>query len=236
MTKSPPSTTNLTAPVRSRFTRARAVPMIGVESGAMIMAPMTVAVESAMIPALAMQAASSSMVQYADRFESRSPSLRSRSEVSSSNVRRWFCGSTRARMAVSMAPVCRRAAAAGRGSPDRQGTGTGPARARPTIGRMPELLVRDATAADAAACVAIYEPYVTSTTVTFETDPPDAAEMRRRIAKAQARHAFLVLEEDSAVVGYAYAGPFKERAAYRWSCEVSVYLSPDRHGRGGGRR
>ena len=101
---------------------------------------------------------------------------------------------------------------------------------------MPELLVRDATAADAPACAAIYEPYVTGTTVTFETDPPDAAEMRRRIAKAQAGHAFLVLEEERAVVGYAYAGPFKERAAYRWSCEVSVYLSPDRHGRGGGRQ
>ena len=101
---------------------------------------------------------------------------------------------------------------------------------------MPDPLVRDATADDAAACAAIYAPYVTGTTVTFETDPPDAAEMGRRIAKAQARHAFLVLEEDGAVVGYAYAGPFKERAAYRWSCEVSVYLSPDRHGRGGGRR
>ena len=86
--------------------------MIGVDSGAMIMAPMTVAVESAMIPALAMQAASRSMVQYADRFDSRSPSLRSRSEVSSSNVRRWFSGSTRARMAVSMAPVCRERPAA----------------------------------------------------------------------------------------------------------------------------
>ena len=61
---------------------------------------------------------------------------------------------------------------------------------------MPDPLVRDATADDAAACAAIYAPYVTGTTVTFETEPPDAAEMGRRIAKAQARHAFLVLEED----------------------------------------
>ncbi|WP_343995240.1 GNAT family N-acetyltransferase, partial [Terrabacter terrae] len=91
-------------------------------------------------------------------------------------------------------------------------------------------LVRDATPYDAAACAAIYAPYVTDTTVTFETEPPDADELARRIAKAQARHAFLVLEEDGEVVGYAYAGPFKERAAYRWSCEVSVYLSPHRHG------
>ncbi|GAA2471006.1 N-acetyltransferase family protein [Terrabacter carboxydivorans] len=101
---------------------------------------------------------------------------------------------------------------------------------------MSDSLVRDATAADAEACAAIYAPYVTGTTITFETDPPDAAEMTRRIAKAQARHAFLVLEQDGEVLGYAYAGPFKERAAYRWSCEVSVYLAQDRRGRGGGRR
>ena len=84
--------------------------------------------------------------------------------------------------------------------------------------------VRDATADDAAACAGIYEPYVTGTTVTFETESPDVAEMARRIAKAQARHAFLVLDHAGEVAGYAYGGPFKERAAYRWSCEVSVYL------------
>ncbi|GAA2739999.1 GNAT family N-acetyltransferase [Terrabacter aerolatus] len=100
----------------------------------------------------------------------------------------------------------------------------------------PETRVRDATADDAGACAAIYAPYVTGTTVTFETEAPDGDEMARRIARAQSRHAFLVLEEDGAVVGYAYAGPFKERAAYRWSCEVSVYLAQDRRGRGGGRR
>ncbi|KRF38082.1 GNAT family N-acetyltransferase [Terrabacter sp. Soil810] len=96
--------------------------------------------------------------------------------------------------------------------------------------------VRDATADDAAACAGIYAPYVTGTTVTFETEPPDVAEMVRRIAKAQARHAFLVLDDAGEVAGYAYGGPFKERAAYRWSCEVSVYLAEGRRGRGGGRR
>ncbi|GAB3873201.1 GNAT family N-acetyltransferase [Terrabacter terrigena] len=101
---------------------------------------------------------------------------------------------------------------------------------------MPEVHVRDATAADAVACAAIYAPYVTGTSITFETEPPDAAEMGRRIEKAQRLHAFLVLEDAGEVVGYAYGGPFKERAAYRWSCEVSVYLAMDRRGRGGGRR
>ena len=101
---------------------------------------------------------------------------------------------------------------------------------------MPDPQVRDATAADAAACVAIYAPYVTDTAVTFEAEPPTVAEMAGRIGTAQRRHAWLVLEEAGVVVGYAYAGPFKERAAYRWSCEVSVYLAAQRRGRGGGRR
>ncbi|MGO4597435.1 GNAT family N-acetyltransferase [Terrabacter sp. 2RAF25] len=101
---------------------------------------------------------------------------------------------------------------------------------------MPELLVRDATPVDAPACAAVYAPYVTGTSITFETEPPGAEEMGRRIEKAQRSHAFLVLEDAGEVVGFAYGGPFKERAAYRWSCEVSVYIAVDRRGRGGGRR
>ncbi|TFV48919.1 GNAT family N-acetyltransferase [Blastococcus sp. TF02A_35] len=96
-------------------------------------------------------------------------------------------------------------------------------------------VVRDATADDAAACAAVYAPYVTDTAITFELEPPSAAQMAERIAAAQRAHAWLVLEEDGAVVGYAYAGPYKERAAYRWSCEVSVYLDGGRRRRGGGR-
>ena len=77
-------------------------------------------------------------------------------------------------------------------------------------------MVRDATAADASACAVLYAPYVTDTVVTFETEPPTADQMADRMAAAQRRHAWLVLEDDGAVVGYAYAGPYKERAAYRW--------------------
>ena len=95
--------------------------------------------------------------------------------------------------------------------------------------------VRDATEDDAAACAAIYAPYVTDTAITFEYEPPSEAEMGRRIAAAQRAHAWLVLEDGSRVVGYAYAGPFKERAAYRWSCEVSVYLEDGRRRSGSGR-
>lgn len=95
--------------------------------------------------------------------------------------------------------------------------------------------VRDATPDDAAACAAIYAPYVRDTVITFESDPPSREEMARRIAEAQSRFAWLVLDDGSRVLGYAYGGPYKARAAYRWACEVSVYLAPDAQGRGGGR-
>jgi L-amino acid N-acyltransferase YncA len=96
-------------------------------------------------------------------------------------------------------------------------------------------LVRDATEADAQACAAIYAPYVRDTAITFELEPPTADDMAGRIARAARTHAWLVLEDDGRVVGYAYGGPYKERAAYRWACEVSVYLEPDLRRRGAGR-
>jgi L-amino acid N-acyltransferase YncA len=98
-----------------------------------------------------------------------------------------------------------------------------------------ERIVRTATAADAPACTALYAPYVTDTAITFESDPPDADEFARRIEKALRTHAWLVLEEEGAIAGYAYGGPFAARAAYRWSCEVSVYLETGRRRTGGGR-
>ena len=95
--------------------------------------------------------------------------------------------------------------------------------------------IRDATQQDGTACAAIYAPYVAGTVISFETDPPGPEEMARRIAAAQHRHAWLVLEDDGEVVGYAYGGPFRARPAWQWSCEVSVYLAAGRHRRGGGR-
>jgi phosphinothricin acetyltransferase len=97
------------------------------------------------------------------------------------------------------------------------------------------MLVRTAAAADAEACAAIYAPYVTGTAISFETVPPTPAEMAERIATAQRAHAWLVLEVDGRVVGYAYGGRFAPRAAYRWACEVSVYLERGRRRTGGGR-
>jgi phosphinothricin acetyltransferase len=97
-------------------------------------------------------------------------------------------------------------------------------------------VVRDARAtADAAACAAIYAPYVTGTVVTFETEPPSADEMAARIETASSSYAWFVLEQQGRVVGYAYGGRFHARPAYRWAAEVSVYLEPGRRRTGGGR-
>src|SRR3954453_13641354 len=92
--------------------------------------------------------------------------------------------------------------------------------------------VRTATEADAGACARIYAPYVTDTAVSFEEEAPPADELARRMASA---HEWLVLEGGGRVVGYAYAATFHPRAAYRWACEVSVYLERGRERRGGGR-
>jgi phosphinothricin acetyltransferase len=96
-------------------------------------------------------------------------------------------------------------------------------------------VVRDAVPGDAARCADIYTPYVRDTAISFEAEPPTAEEMAARIAEAQRRHAWLVLEDDGVVTGYAYGGPFMARAAYQWSAAVSVYLEPGRRRTGAGR-
>ena len=95
--------------------------------------------------------------------------------------------------------------------------------------------VRLASERDAAACAAIYAPYVADTAITFEIDPPSAADMAERIGGALRTHAWVVLEEERRVIGYAYGSRFHPRAAYRWACETSVFLEPGRRRTGGGR-
>jgi phosphinothricin acetyltransferase len=95
--------------------------------------------------------------------------------------------------------------------------------------------VRSALEIDAAACAAIYAPYVTDTAVSFELEPPSTVEMAARIVTAAGTHAWLVLEDGGRIVGFAYGGPFKQRAAYRWACEVSVYVERGRRRTGAGR-
>ncbi|HEY1378357.1 MAG TPA: GNAT family N-acetyltransferase [Gemmataceae bacterium] len=96
-------------------------------------------------------------------------------------------------------------------------------------------IIRDATGRDAQACAAIYAPYVTGSAISFELEPPGAAEMAGRIAAAGERHAWLVLEDGGRVVGFAYGQEFRERPAYRWACETSIYLEAGRRRTGGGR-
>ena len=94
--------------------------------------------------------------------------------------------------------------------------------------------IRPATHADAAACAAIYAPYV-GTTITFESPAPDENEMARRIEETTAFYPWLVCECVGEVLGYAYAHRFRTRAAFDWTVELSVYLSPAAKGRGIGR-
>src|SRR3712207_4771248 len=92
--------------------------------------------------------------------------------------------------------------------------------------------VRDAKPGDAAACAAIYAPYVERSAISFEETAPDAAEIARRMTAA---HVWLVAEEEGVVVGYAYGSRHHERAAYRWAADVAVYVDRGQHRRGLGR-
>jgi len=96
-------------------------------------------------------------------------------------------------------------------------------------------LIRDADPdRDAAACAAIYAPYVDASPVSFEEAAPDASAMAARIAQTQTTHPWLVAKEGEEVAGYAYGCPHRSRAAYRWAADVAVYVAPFRQRRGFG--
>lgn len=101
---------------------------------------------------------------------------------------------------------------------------------------MSQLSVRAATPADIPAIAAIYRPSVLHGTASFEIDPPDDAEMLRRYRTlVDAGFPYLVAVEDGKVLGYAYAGPYRTRPAYRFTVENSVYIAPDAQRKGVGR-
>ena len=98
------------------------------------------------------------------------------------------------------------------------------------------LRIRDALQEDGAALAAIYGPVVRDTAISFEIDPPDGREMARRIGDTPADLPFLVAETASGgVAGYAYAGRYRTRPAYRRTVEVSLYVAEDGRGQGVGR-
>lgn len=96
--------------------------------------------------------------------------------------------------------------------------------------------IRMATEADAEELLKIYTPYVTNTAITFEYDIPSVAEFSQRIRNTLKRYPYIVAVEDNRIVGYAYASAFKERAAYSWAVETTVYLNQDSRGKGLGRK
>ncbi len=96
--------------------------------------------------------------------------------------------------------------------------------------------IRDATASDIAAVTAIYAEHVRHGTATFEIEPPDHVEMLRRFTELSAQLCpYFVAERAGAVLGYAYAGPFRTRPAYRFTVEDSIYLDAAAQRQGVGR-
>lgn len=97
-------------------------------------------------------------------------------------------------------------------------------------------MIRDADPSrDAQACAAIYAPYVVGSAVSFEEQALDAVAFAFRMAQVAATHPWLVAERDGQVVGFAYGAPHRERAAYRWAADVSVYVDRGAHRQGVGR-
>lgn len=98
-----------------------------------------------------------------------------------------------------------------------------------------KLIIRQAKEEDGAALAAIYSPHVLSAATSFEEVAPTPAEMGQRVVKCLHDWPFLVAEDNGQVVGYAYASRHRERASYRWSVDVSVYIAATHHRRGIGR-
>lgn len=85
---------------------------------------------------------------------------------------------------------------------------------------------------DAGRCAELYAPFVRDTVISLEEEPPDADELARRIERISRTHPWLVAEIDGELPGFAYASLHRERAAYRWATDVTVYVDPACHRRG----
>jgi phosphinothricin acetyltransferase len=99
----------------------------------------------------------------------------------------------------------------------------------------PSILIRPGSEEDAASLLAIYRPYVENTAVSFEVTTPTLAEFAARIRKALDKWQWLVADDNGECAGYAYGSLHRERAAYRWSVEVSAYVAPRYQRQGIGR-
>lgn len=84
--------------------------------------------------------------------------------------------------------------------------------------------LRLSTLADAPSILAIYAPYVRDTAITFEYEVPSLPEFTQRMRAIEGEYPYIVCEEEGRIIGYAYAHRYKERAAYQWGAELSVYV------------
>jgi L-amino acid N-acyltransferase YncA len=97
-------------------------------------------------------------------------------------------------------------------------------------------VIRSATVADIPAITAIYRPAVLQGTASFEIEPPDEAEMRRRFETiTNGGYPYFAAEVSGRILGYGYASAYRTRPGYRYSVEDSIYVAPDAHRRGVGR-
>ena len=95
--------------------------------------------------------------------------------------------------------------------------------------------IRKAEMNDAERLLQIYDYYVKNTAITFEYETPSLEAFKTRMVNTMSRYIFLVIEKDGRIEGYAYAGVFKDRAAYDWSCETTIYIDRDQRKSGLGR-
>lgn len=98
-----------------------------------------------------------------------------------------------------------------------------------------DLKIRFATSADSSGIREIYEPYVISTPITFDYDIPTQEEFENRIESSSGSYPWLVCEHKNEILGYAYAGKLRVKAAYQWSAESTIYLSQKFHRKGLGK-
>lgn len=96
---------------------------------------------------------------------------------------------------------------------------------------MSNVIIRLADLDDAGKLLQIYAPYVEKTNISFELEVPTLEEFAHRVESISEMYPYLVCEEDGEILGYAYAGRHRERAAYRFSVDIAVYVSPGHHKR-----
>lgn len=98
-----------------------------------------------------------------------------------------------------------------------------------------EILIRQANISDAENILAVYAPYILNTEISFEIKVPTIEEFTKRIESIKSKYPYIVCEVDKRIVGYAYASRHRERAAYEYSADLSIYIAEDYHNKGIGK-